>query len=91
MAYRGPEAAPESRIPAERRGRTLGRFCLVCGNVYSLHAAFHDGKPLHGKDHVSSTCAQEGEAFVIGADWWEPAVEVLPAVVVAAPAPAPAS
>lgn len=79
MAYRGPEAAPASRIPAERRGRVLGRFCLACGEVYSQHAGFHSGKPLHGKDHVASPCPHEGEAFDPGEGWWEPAVEVLPA------------
>ncbi len=76
--YRGPEAAPESRIPLERRGRLLGRFCSTCGAVYSLHAARHAGKPIHGKDHVSAPCAHEGEPFEEGATWWEPAVEVLP-------------
>ena len=84
MAYRGPEAAPLSSIPAERRGRVLGRFCRVCGSVYPLWSAAHKGKPIHGKDHVSSPCAQEGEAFVDGASWWEPAVEVLPAPALAA-------
>ena len=88
MAYRGPEAAPASCIPAERRGRVLGRFCLACGEVYSLHAGFHSGKPLHGKDHVASPCPHEGEAFDPGESWWEPAVEVLPAPAAVAAAPA---
>ena len=79
MAYRTEEAAPQSRITPERRGRVLGRFCLTCGAVYALHAAFHHGKPIHGKDHISSPCAHEGEAFEAGAGWWEPAVDVLPA------------
>jgi hypothetical protein len=78
MSYRGPEAAPASRIPAERRGRVLGRFCLTCASVYPLHAGTHRGKPIHGKDHVASTCPHEGHAFTPGEPWWEPAVEVLP-------------
>jgi hypothetical protein len=85
MTYRNPEAAPQSRIPAERRGRVVGRFCHVCATTYPLHRAAHSGKPLHGKDHVASPCAHEGDAFAAGADWWEPAVEVLP------PAPAAAA
>jgi hypothetical protein len=85
MAYRGPEAAPESSIPPERRGRVVGRFCRSCSAVYRLHGARHRGKPIHGKDHVASTCAHEGEEFSPGDPWWEPAVEVLP------PAPSPAS
>lgn len=87
MAYRGPEAAPASRIPAARRGRVLGRFCLACGEVYSLFAGFHQGKPLHGKDHVASPCPHQGEAFAPGETWWEDAVEVLPAVVAESPSP----
>lgn len=78
MSYRGPEAAPASRIADERRGRVVGRFCLSCGGVYSLHAAWHRGKPIHGKDHISSPCAHEGDPFTPGESWWEPAVEVLP-------------
>lgn len=78
MAYRVPSAAPQSRVPAERRGRVLGRFCHDCDSVYSLHAARHAGKPVHGKDHVSAPCAHEGEEFAAGEAWWEPAVEVLP-------------
>lgn len=84
MTYRAPEAAPASRVPAERRGRVVGRFCLVCGEIYALHAPAHEGKPLYGKDHVASSCAHEGEAFDPGESWWEPAVEVLPAAAAAA-------
>ncbi len=79
MSYRGPEAAPEGAIPAERRGHVVGRFCLSCGAVYPLHAGRHHGKPIHGKDHISAPCAHEGEAFLAHEDWWQPAVEVLPA------------
>jgi hypothetical protein len=39
----------------------------------------HSGKPLYGKDHVSSPCAHEGDEFKPGETWWEPAVIVLPA------------
>jgi len=83
MTYRAPQAAPESRLPAERRGKVLGRFCASCGSFYPLHRARHAGKPLLGKDHVASPCAHEGDAFAAGEGWWEPAVEVLP------PPPAP--
>jgi hypothetical protein len=67
-----------SRIAPERRGRVVGRFCKGCGSVYALHRAVHKGKSIHGRDHISSPCAYEGEPFADGADWWEPAVEVLP-------------
>ncbi|MDX1385393.1 MAG: hypothetical protein R3190_17195 [Thermoanaerobaculia bacterium] len=78
MTYRTPSPAPRSRVAEERRGRTVGRFCHACGTVYPLHRGRHTGKPLYGKDHVSSTCAHEGEAFDAGEAWWEPAVDVLP-------------
>jgi hypothetical protein len=78
MAYRVPEAAPESQVPEERRGKVLGNFCLVCGSLYPLHRAKHSGKPVYGRDHISSPCAHEGEAFEAGAVWWQPGVEVLP-------------
>jgi hypothetical protein len=91
MTYRAPEAAPESLLPAERRGRVLGRFCSSCGSFYALHRARHTGKPMLGKDHVASTCAHEGDAFTPGADWWEPAVEVLPPVPTPSVEPASAS
>lgn len=77
MAYRGSEAAPAGRIPEERRGRVVGRFCLACGSVYPLFIGRHRGKPSFGKDHVSAPCSHEGETFESGADWWQPAVEVL--------------
>jgi len=76
--YRVPEAAPESRLAAERRGAVVGRFCLACGNVYPKFSASHSGKPLYGKDHVAAPCSHEGDEFRHGEDWWEPAVEVLP-------------
>ena len=57
----------------------MGRFCHGCGSVYSPYLATHRGKPISGKDHISSPCAHEGDAFAAGAQWWEPAVEVLPA------------
>lgn len=78
MVYRGPKAAPAGRIAEERRGPVVGRFCLTCSFVYPLHAARHRGKPLHGKDHIASPCAHEGDLFGAGEGWWEPAVEVLP-------------
>jgi hypothetical protein len=31
-----------------------------------------------GRDHIASPCPHEGDRFADGADWWEPAVEVLP-------------
>jgi uncharacterized OB-fold protein len=83
MVYRAPRPAPASTLPAERRGRVLGRFCRACGSVYPLYAARHKGKPMYGKDHVASPCGHEGDEFVAGEAWWEPAVEPLPA----APAP----
>lgn len=78
MVYRAPHPAPESRVPEERRGPVVGRFCLACSAVFSPHAARHQGKGLYSKDHISSPCAHEGEPFEPGADWWEPAVTVLP-------------
>ncbi|GMU66094.1 MAG: hypothetical protein AMXMBFR36_23680 [Acidobacteriota bacterium] len=86
--YRQPPSAPVSSLPAERRGMEVGRFCRKCQSVYPLFAAVHRGKPAHGRDHVASPCSQEGRPFVPGADWWEPAVEVLPAP---APAAVPAA
>ena len=76
--YRGPEAAPESSLPPERRGRVVGRFCRACATVYPLHARAHKGKPVHGKDHYASACTHEGDEFTPGEGWWEPAVEALP-------------
>lgn len=77
--YRTARPAPLSKVPAERRGAVVARFCWVCGSFYPLHAARHLGKPLEGKDHVVSPCTQEGRPFAEGEDWWEPAVEVLQA------------
>ena len=81
MVYRNPDAAPESAIPPDQRGPVVGRICKACYESYPLHRPTHTGKPLHGKDHVSSPCAHEGDAFLPGEDWWEPAVVVMPAVV----------
>ncbi len=80
MVYRIPEAAPQSQIAEERRGRVVGRFCQTCGSIYPLHRSKHTGKPMYGKDHISSTCAHEGEVFDPAEPWWEPAVEILPAM-----------
>jgi hypothetical protein len=78
MVYRTSMPAPASRVSEERRGHQLGIFCLECGSVFALHKARHTGKPVYGKDHISSPCSHEGEPFEAGASWWEPAVEVLP-------------
>ncbi|HEX5760781.1 MAG TPA: hypothetical protein VF121_16450 [Thermoanaerobaculia bacterium] len=86
MVYRHPQAAPLGQVPEERRGRVVGRFCLVCGTIYSEQSARHTGRPLYGRDHIASPCPHEGERFEAGEDWWEPAVEVLPPP----PAPPPA-
>jgi hypothetical protein len=89
MVYRVPATAPESQVPSDRRGRLMGHFCLVCATVYPLHRAVHHGKPVYGRDHIASPCAHEGDAFVPGEAWWEPAVEVLPAPPAAAAVAAP--
>jgi hypothetical protein len=81
MVYRIPHAAPQSQIPEARQGRTIGRFCLVCGTIYPLHRGRHTGKPMYGRDHIASPCAHEGDVFSPGETWWEPAVEVLPEAV----------
>jgi len=78
MVYRFPHAAPQSQLPEERRGRTIGRFCKVCGFIYPPHRLRHRGKPLYGRDHIAAPCAHEGDVFEAGEPWWEPAVEVLP-------------
>lgn len=78
MVYRVPQAAPMSQVAEEKRGRTIGRFCLVCGSIFPLHRGRHTGKPMYGKDHIAAPCAHEGERFDPGEPWWEPAVEVLP-------------
>ena len=63
MVYRHPHAAPESQMPPERRGRVVGRYCLVCGTIYPTQRARHSGKPLYGRDHIASPCAHEGDRF----------------------------
>lgn len=78
MVYRFPHAAPQSQLPQEKQGRTIGRFCKVCGSIYPLHRARHRGKAMYGRDHIASPCSHEGDAFVAGEVWWEPAIEVLP-------------
>jgi hypothetical protein len=78
MVFRLPHAAPEGQIPADRRGRSIGRFCLICASIYPLHRRRHTGRPLYGRDHVASPCAHEGDFFGEQAEWWQPAVEVLP-------------
>ncbi len=79
MVFRKLEAAPEGAVEPERRGRVVGRFCRACGGFYPLYGARHLGKPALGRDHVASTCTHEGEPFEPGDDWWEAAVEILPA------------
>lgn len=77
MVFRKLEAAPESAVEPERRGRVVGRFCHGCGGLYPLYRPRHRDKPALGRDHVASPCTHEGEAFEPGGAWWEPAVEVL--------------
>ncbi len=77
--YKHIIAAPESTLPESRRGAVVGRYCRACGAIYSRHAARHVGKPEYGRDHIASPCSYEGRPFVEGADWWEPAVELLQA------------
>jgi len=84
MVFRAPKAAPASRLTEERRGHVIGRYCHGCNQVFPLQRGVHSGDPIYGRDHVASTCAYEGWLFEVGAEWWEPAVEVLPA-----PAPPP--
>ncbi|MGD2115688.1 MAG: hypothetical protein PVG07_11580 [Acidobacteriota bacterium] len=82
--------APASSVPEVRRGRQAGIVCLECGSVYALHKSRHTGKPVYGKDHIAAPCSHEGDDFVPGATWWEPAVEVLPAPSEPEPEPEPA-
>src|SRR5688500_14457037 len=89
MVFRAPRAAPQSRVAEERRGALVGRFCHGCNQIFPLQRRLHSGDPIYGRDHVASTCAYEGWAFEAGADWWEPAVEMLP-VAAAAASEAPA-
>jgi len=91
MVYRVPPAAPQSQVPADRRGRLLGRFCLVCASLYPLHRATHSGRPVYGRDHIASPCAHEGDLFAPGESWWEPGVEVLPPPAPPTPAASAAS
>ena len=79
MAYRLPRAAPASSLPEERRGPVVGRLCKSCGAIYPRFAGSHKGKPMYGKDHISTPGSHEGDAFADGETWWEPAVEALPA------------
>jgi hypothetical protein len=76
--YRHIPSAPASNLDPARHGQTVGRFCKACHSIYPLLAGRHSGKPAYGKDHVASPCAYEGHPFDEGAEWWEPAVEVLP-------------
>jgi hypothetical protein len=78
MVYRRVNAAPTSALPEAQRGEIVGRFCKACGEIYAPRRARHRGKPIYGKDHVASPCAHEGEVFVDGAEWWEPAAQILP-------------
>ncbi len=78
MVFRAPKAAPVSRVPEDRRGHVLGRFCHGCNQSYPLMRTVHAGDPVSGRDHVGSTCPYEGWAFEPDASWWELAVEVLP-------------
>jgi hypothetical protein len=75
--YRAVRSAPMSRVPADKQGARVARFCKVCRSFYPLHAARHVGKPLEGRDHIASPCTEEGRPFLPGEDWWEYAVELL--------------
>jgi len=77
--YRQIRPAPASALPEGRRGEIVGRYCHACHSVYPRFAASHHGKPTYGRDHVAAPCVHEGEAFAEGAEWWEPAVTVMPA------------
>jgi hypothetical protein len=79
MVFRAPRAAPQSRVAEARRGALVGRFCHGCNQIFPLQRRLHSGDPIYGRDHVASTCPYEGWSFEAGADWWEPAIEVLPA------------
>lgn len=79
MVYRTSRPAPRSRVAEERRGAVVGRFCHGCAGVYPTQRREHSGDPVYGKDHISSPCSYEGSSFEPDAEWWEPAVEVLPA------------
>ena len=36
---------------------------------------------MYGRDHIASPCSHEGDVFEEGANWWQPAVEILPEAV----------
>ncbi len=75
--FRSVRPAPISRVPVEKQGAIVARYCKICRSFYPLYASRHAGKPLGGRDHVASPCSQEGRRFLEGEDWWEYAVEVL--------------
>lgn len=82
--YRHIPSAPASSLDPARRGQTVGLFCKGCHAIYPSLAPRHTGKPAYGKDHIVAPCSYEGQPFADGADWWEPAVELLPAALSAA-------
>jgi hypothetical protein len=88
MVYRAPSAVPQSQVAPERRGPVVGHFCRVCATLYPLHRAIHAGQPMYGRDHIAAPCTHEGDVFAAGEEWWEPAVELLPAPAVPPAAPA---
>ena len=45
MTYRRLRVAPAASVDEARRGPVKGRFCRVCGAVYSLYSDYHKGKP----------------------------------------------
>ena len=90
MVFRAPRAAPQSRVAEARRGALVGRFCHGCNQIFPLQRRLHSGDPIYGRDHVASTCPYEGWSFEAGADWWEPAIEMLPAAAAVGASEAPA-
>src|SRR5947209_17655719 len=81
--YALPHASPAGHVPEGRGGRTTGRLWLLCSTIYPLHRARHTAKRMYGRGTSASPCAHEGEVFEPGADWWEPAVEIVPEAVAA--------
>jgi hypothetical protein len=77
--YRAPQPAPASTLDPDRRGPVVGRFCHGCGSTFSVHQSVHKGKGIYSKDHIASPCAHEGDLFAPEEEWWEEAVEVMPA------------